>query len=86
MFVFGDFSICHKGWLTYSGGTNGPGKLWYGFLDFFYSSDASICCTMAFALLGNSDHFVVPVSIDVPLNSKQDALFHCTACDYSHTD
>ena len=31
VFVFGDFNIHHKGWLTYSGGTDGPGKLYYNF-------------------------------------------------------
>ena len=44
-------------------------------LDFFLSSDASICSTMAFPPLGNSDH-VVSVSIDFPSNSQQDAPFH----------
>ena len=33
------------------------------FLDFFLSSDTSICSTMAFPSLGNSDHFVASVSI-----------------------
>ena len=46
-------------------------------LDLFISSDASICSTMAFAPLGNSDHVVVSVSIDFPTNSQQDAPFHC---------
>ena len=32
--------------------------------DYFLSSDASICSTMAFSLLGNSDHAVVSVFID----------------------
>ena len=35
-------------------------------LDSFLSSDASICSTVAFPLLGNSDHVVVSVSIDFP--------------------
>ena len=35
-------------------------------LDFFLSSDASICSTMAFPPLGNSDHVFVSVSIDFP--------------------
>ena len=74
MFVFGDFNIQYKDWLTYSGGTDRPGELCYNFaisndliqmvnfpnqipdhdskshvpLDFFLSSDASICSTMAF--------------------------------------
>ena len=39
-------------------------------LDLFISSDASICSTMAFPPLGNSDHVVVSVSIDFPSNSQ----------------
>ena len=31
VFVFGDFNVHHKDWLTYSGGTDQPGKLWYNF-------------------------------------------------------
>ena len=41
---------------------------------------------MAFPPLGNSDHVVVSVSIDFPINSKQDTLFHCVAYDYSCAD
>ena len=52
----------------------------------FLSSGASISSTMAFPPLGNSDHVVVTVSIDFPINSKQDALFHHVAYDYSDTD
>ena len=44
-------------------------------LDLFISSDASICSTMAFPPLGNSDHVVVSVSIDFPIDSKQDTHF-----------
>ena len=44
-------------------------------LDLFLSSDASICSTMGFPPLGNSDH-VVSVSIDFPSNSQRDAPFH----------
>ena len=43
-------------------------------LDLFISSDASICSTMVFPPLGNSDH-VVSVSIDFPSYSQQDILF-----------
>ena len=50
-------------------------------LDFFLSSDASICSTTAFPPLGNSDHTVVSVSIDFPSNTKRDAAFHRTDCD-----
>ena len=39
-------------------------------LDLFLTSDASICSTMAFPPLGNSDHVVVSVSIDFPSNSQ----------------
>ena len=31
VFVFGDFNIHHKDWLTYSGETDGPGELCYNF-------------------------------------------------------
>ena len=112
MFVFGDFNVHPKDWLTYSGGTDRPGELCYNFsistvlthmvnfptripdcdshspalLDLFISSDASICSTMAFPLLGNSDHVVVSVSIDFPTNSKRDAPFHRIAYDYSRAD
>ena len=89
MYVFGDFKIHHKDWLTYSGGTDRSGELCYNFsisndltqtlnfpiwipdcnshgpalLDLFISSDASICFTMAFPPLENSDHVVVSVSM-----------------------
>ena len=112
MFVFGDFNVHHKDWLTYSDGTDRPGELCYNFsisndltqivnfptripdcdshspalLDLFISSDASICSTMAFPPLGNSDHVVVSVSIDFPLNAKQDTPFHCMTYDYSCAD
>ena len=56
------------------------------FLDLFISSDASICSTMAFPTLGNSDHVVVSVSIDFPSNSQRDAPFHRIAYDYSCAD
>ena len=51
-------------------------------LDLF---DASVCSTMAFPPLGNSDH-VVSVSIDFPIHWKQDALFHHVAYNYSCAD
>ena len=31
MFVFGDFNVHHKDWLTYSGATDRPGELCYSF-------------------------------------------------------
>ena len=41
---------------------------------------------MVFPPLGNSDHVVVSVSIDFPINSKQDTSFHRVAYDYSCAD
>ena len=55
-------------------------------LDLFLSSDASICSAKAFPPLGNSDHVLVSVSIDFPINSKQDTPFHRMAYDYSRAD
>ena len=55
-------------------------------LNLFLSPDASICSTMTFPPLGNSDHVVVSVSIDFPTNSQQDAPFHRIAYDYSRAD
>ena len=54
-------------------------------LDLFLPSDASICSTMAFPPLGNSDH-VVSVSTDFPINSRRNAPFHRLAYDYSRAD
>ena len=82
VFVFGDFNVHHKDWLTHSGGTDRPGELSYNFsisndlthiVNFparipdcdsqscsfgFLSSDASVCSTMTFPPLRNSDHVV----------------------------
>ena len=41
---------------------------------------------MVFLPLGNSDHVVVSVSIDFPINSKEDSPFHRMAYDYSRAD
>ena len=41
---------------------------------------------MAFPPLGNTDHVVVSVSIDFPINSKQDTPFHRMAYDYSRAN
>ena len=112
VFVFGDFNVHHKDWLTYSGGTDQPGELCCNFsitndltqivnfptripdcdshnpalLDLFLTSDTSICSTMAFPPLGNSNHVVVSVSIDFPTNLQRDAPFHHIANDYSRAD
>ena len=53
---------------------------------FLSSSDTSICSSMVFHPLRNSDHVVVSVSMDFPISSKYDALFHYMAYDYSRAD
>ena len=55
-------------------------------LDLFISSDDSICSTMAFPPLRNSNHVGSSVSIAFPSNSQQDAPFHRIAYDYSWAD
>ena len=55
-------------------------------LDSLISSDVSICSTIVLPLLGNSDHVAVSISSDFPPNSKQGAMFHCTAYKYSYAD
>ena len=54
-------------------------------LDLCVSSHVSICSTIAFSPLGNSDH-VVSVSADFLSNSQRDASFHCIAYEYSLAD
>ena len=54
--------------------------------DLFISSDASICSTIVFPPLGNSDHFDVSVSIDFLSYLQQDVTFHHIANDYSCAD
>ena len=49
----------------------------------FISFDASVCSTMAFPPLRNSDHVFVSVSIDFRSNLQQDVPIHCIAYDYS---
>ena len=62
-------------WLTFL-----PGSL--TLFELFLSSDASICSTMAFPELANSDQ-VASVSINFPINSKQDDLFYFIPYDCS---
>ena len=111
VFVFGDFNVHHKDWLTYSGGTDRPGELCYNFsisnditqiVDF--PTRIPVCDSRSSALLiyffllmlvfvlqwlsffWETDHVVVSVSIDFPINSKQDTPFHRMAYDYSRAD
>ena len=55
-------------------------------MDLFRCSEASLCSTMVFPPLGNSDHVVVSVSIGFPLNSQWHVPFHPIAYDYSRAD
>ena len=84
VFIFGDFNVHHKDWLTYSGGTDRPGELCYNFsisgdltqmVNFPTRIPVLLFWIYSFLPLGNSDH-VVSVSIDFPTNSQRDALFH----------
>ena len=52
----------------------------------FLSSDVSICSTMAFLPLGNSDYVVVSISIDFLSNLQQDVTSYYIAYDYSGAD
>ena len=52
-------------------------------LNFFLSSEDSICSTMVFHTLENSDQVVVSVSIDFLPYLQWDAPFHHIAYDYS---
>ena len=48
-------------------------------LDLFIYFDSSFCPKMAFPPLGTSDYVIVTVSIDFPINSKQDAWLITTS-------
>ena len=112
VFLFEDFNVHPKDWLTYCGGTQRPGELCYdcsikndltqmvnfptwiphcdshspALLDLLLSSDASICYTMAFLPLGNTDHVVFSISIDFPSNSQWEVLLHGIPFDYSRAN
>ena len=64
----------------------GCGSHGHALLDLFISSDASICSTMAFPPLGNSDHVNISVSIDFSSHSQRDTPFHRIAYGYSRAD
>ena len=68
-------------WLTFLLGSQTVMVL----LFFILTSYASICSTMAFPPLENSDH-VVTVSIDFPSNCQWYAQFHRIAYDYPCAD
>ena len=51
-------------------------------LDLFLSCVDSICSTIAFPPLGNSDYAFVSFSIDFPSKLQREALFHGVPYDY----
>ena len=55
-------------------------------LDLFLSSDPSVCSTMAFPPLGDTDHVGVSDSRDFASNSQPDDPFHRIAYDYSRAN
>ena len=64
-------------------------EVWFSqscLLDLILSSDASICFTMAFPPLEDSDHVAASVSINFLPNSKEHVPFHHRVYDYSWTD
>ena len=81
IFVLGDFNSIIRTGLPRDCDSHSP-----AFLNLLISSDASICSTMAFPPLENSDHVVLSDSIDFPSNSQRDALFHRIAQDYFRSD
>ena len=55
-------------------------------LDLFVFSEASICSAITFPQLENSDHVAASISMDFPLNSKQDDPYHCIDYGYCRAD
>ena len=51
---------------------------------YLFLSDPNNCSAGAVSPFGNSDPLFVLVSIDLPSNSKGDAVFHCITIDYSY--
>ena len=87
LFVFGDFNINHKDWLTFTGGTNRPCELCRKIVNF--PTQIRDCDSHSPTLLGlflsadtsicstilNSHHVVASDSIDFPINSKWMSAF-----------
>ena len=100
VFVFGDFDVHHKDWLTYSSGTDRFGELCYNFSisnDFtemvnfptqFPDCDSQSPALLDLFLSSNASigSTVAFFAIDFPSYSQQDVLFNCIAYDYSCAD
>ena len=65
VFVFGDFNVHHKDWLTYSGGTDRPGELCY---NFFISNDLTQMVNFS-TWIPDCESYS-PVSLDLFLSSE----------------
>ena len=66
VFVFGDFNVHHMDWLTYSGGTDGPGELCYNF-NFSISNDLTHIVNFPTQIPDYDSHS--PVLLDLFLSS-----------------
>ena len=64
MFVFGDFHLHHKDWLTYSGGTDRPGELCY---NFSISNDLTQIVNFHTRIPDCDSH--IPALSDLPISS-----------------
>ena len=102
VFVFVDFNVHHKGWLTYSGGTDRPGEISNDLTQLTFPR-RSLIITLAILLFWIyffwrcylfymtfpplwNSDHVVSVFIDFLSSSKWYTLFHRIAYDYSHAD
>ena len=98
LFVFDDFNINHKDWLTFSGGTDRPCEICRKIVNFptqipdcdshsptlldLFLSSDTSICSTIL----NFHHVVLSDSIGFPINSKWDVRFHFVAYDYSRAD
>ena len=77
VFVFGDFNVHHKDWLTYSGGTDRPGELCY---NFSISNDLTQIVNFPTRILDCDSHS--PALLDLFISSNTSicstmAFLHC---------
>ena len=82
VFVFGDFSVHHKDWLTYSGGTDRSGELCYNSGELCYNfipdcdSHSPALFNLFLALLFVLQWFSVHCEILIMLLSQFPLTFH----------
>ena len=92
VFILADLNVHHKGWIISNDLTQMVNFVTRipdcdshspALLDFFLSSDNSICSAkaMAFPPFGNSDHVIFSVSTDFLSNSQWDTPFYHIAYD-----